>query len=74
MLSPLSCLNSENNNNFLLCFFSLGLGNKTSGFECQCVKYDNQCGVVLAIYDMVIIKHYFASGILACISTHYYDY
>ena len=47
---------------------------KTSGFECKCAKYDNQWGVVLVIYDMVIIKHYFASGILACIPTHYYDY
>jgi hypothetical protein len=30
-------------------FFS----NKTSGFECKCVKYGNQWGVVV-IYDMVI--------------------
>jgi hypothetical protein len=41
-----------------------GLGNKTGGFECKCAKYDNQWGVVLVIYDMVIIEHYFASGIL----------
>ena len=38
---------------------------ETSGFECKCAEYDNQWGVVLVIYDMVIIKHYFSSGILA---------
>jgi len=27
-------------------FFSLGLGNKTSGFECKCAKYGNQWDVV----------------------------
>ncbi len=28
-------------------FFSLGLGNKTSGFECKCAKYGNQWDVVV---------------------------
>ena len=65
------------------------LSNKTSGFECKkvlsmaisvvLVMYDIAImpsgDYILALYDIVIIKHYFASGLLhSRIPTGYCDY